>query len=64
MVKLNTKDKESHNQPQGQQLHAMQAKIEGPDIVQGRLEALEPTTRIFTFTKNDAEAGNSNVVIG
>ena len=64
MVKLNTEDKQGHNRPQGQQLHAMQAKIEGPIISQGRLEAPEPTARIFAFTKNDAEAGNSNVITG
>ncbi|GMN21829.1 hypothetical protein TIFTF001_045559, partial [Ficus carica] len=45
-------------------LHAVQAKIEGPSIVQGRLEAPEPQARIYAYTKGDAEAGTSNVVTG
>ncbi|KAL5555867.1 hypothetical protein UlMin_038103 [Ulmus minor] len=38
--------------------------MEGPLISQSRLEAPEKNTRIFTFSKNDAEARTSNVVIG
>ncbi|GMN26242.1 hypothetical protein TIFTF001_043972 [Ficus carica] len=44
------------------QLHAVQAKIEGPSISQGRLEAPEPQARIFAYTRGDAEAGTSQVV--
>ncbi|GMN33941.1 hypothetical protein TIFTF001_046757 [Ficus carica] len=39
-----------------------QAKLEGPSITQGRLEAPEPQARIYTYTKGDAEAGTSHVV--
>ena len=46
------------------QLHAVQARLEGPSIAQGRLEAPEPQTRIYTYTKGDAEAGTSHVVTG
>ncbi|GMN51137.1 hypothetical protein TIFTF001_020290 [Ficus carica] len=44
------------------QLHAVQARIEGPSISQGRLEAPEPQVRIYPYTKGDAEAGTSHVV--
>ncbi|GMN19441.1 hypothetical protein TIFTF001_049914 [Ficus carica] len=50
------------NRNTNRQLHAVQAKIEGPSIVQGRLEAPEPQARIYTYTNGDAEAGTSNVV--
>ncbi|GMN36472.1 hypothetical protein TIFTF001_042442 [Ficus carica] len=43
-------------------LHAIQAKLEGPTITQGRLEAPEPQARIYAYTKGDAEAGTSHVV--
>ncbi|GMN69367.1 hypothetical protein TIFTF001_038433 [Ficus carica] len=43
-------------------LHAVQAKIKGPSIVQGRLEAPEPHARIYAYTRRDAEAGTSHVV--
>ncbi|GMN22409.1 hypothetical protein TIFTF001_043511 [Ficus carica] len=46
------------------QLHAVQAKLEGPSIAQGRLEAPEPQARIYAYTKGDAEAGTSHVVTG
>ncbi|GMN42761.1 hypothetical protein TIFTF001_011977 [Ficus carica] len=46
------------------QLHAVQARIEGPSIAQGRLEAPEPQARIYAYTKGDAEAGTSHVVSG
>ncbi|GMN28600.1 hypothetical protein TIFTF001_041199 [Ficus carica] len=46
------------------QLHAVQAKIEGPSISQGKLEAPEPQARIFAYTRGDAEAGTSQVVTG
>ncbi|KAL5554939.1 hypothetical protein UlMin_037175 [Ulmus minor] len=36
--------------------------MEGPSITQSRLEAPETNARIFTFSRNDAEAGTSNVV--
>ena len=41
----------------------MQAHIEGPHISQGWLEALETNARIYTFTKQEAGEGTSNVVI-
>ena len=46
------------------QLHAVQARLEGPSIAQGRLEAPEPQARIYAYTKGDAEAGTSHVVTG
>ncbi|KAL5561949.1 hypothetical protein UlMin_031696 [Ulmus minor] len=54
------------NQPgvQGSRLNAAQVKMEGASITQSRLEALEANARIFTFSRNDAEAGTSNVVTG
>ncbi|KAL5551368.1 hypothetical protein UlMin_001544 [Ulmus minor] len=54
------------NQPsiQGSRLNAAQVKMEGPSITQSRLEAPETNARIFTFSRNDAEAGTSNVVTG
>ncbi|GMN46363.1 hypothetical protein TIFTF001_015548 [Ficus carica] len=39
-------------------------KIEGPSLVQGRLEAPEPQARIYAYTKGDVEAGTSSVVTG
>ncbi|GMN28963.1 hypothetical protein TIFTF001_041251 [Ficus carica] len=44
------------------QLHAIQARLEGPSITQGRLEAPEPQARIYAYTNGDAEAGTSHVV--
>ncbi|KAL5554266.1 hypothetical protein UlMin_041667 [Ulmus minor] len=35
-----------------------------PSITQSRLEAPETNARIFTFSRNDVEAGTSNVVTG
>ncbi|KAL5540549.1 hypothetical protein UlMin_043252 [Ulmus minor] len=54
------------NQPgvQGSGLNAAQVKMEGASITQSRLEAPEANARIFTFSRNDAEAGTSNVVTG
>ncbi|KAL5545187.1 hypothetical protein UlMin_008971 [Ulmus minor] len=54
------------NQPgiQGSRLNAAQVKMEGVPITQSRLEAPEANARIFTFSRNDAEAGTSNVVTG
>lgn len=40
----------------------MQAKIEGPLIAEGRLEAPEPQARIYAYTKGDIEAGTSYMV--
>ncbi|GMN31790.1 hypothetical protein TIFTF001_041638 [Ficus carica] len=44
------------------QLHAVQARLEGPSISQGRLEAPEPQARIYAYTNGDAEAGTSHEV--
>ena len=57
---------QSHN-PQypnqnGRQLHAVQARLEGPSITQGRLEAPEPQAKIYAYTNGDAEAGTSHGV--
>ncbi|KAL5549569.1 hypothetical protein UlMin_004800 [Ulmus minor] len=54
------------NQPgiQGSRLNAAQVKMEGLPITQSSLEAPETNARIFTFSRNDAEAGTSNVVTG
>ena len=45
-------------------MDAVQARLEGPSIIQGRLEAPEPQARIYAYTKGDAEAGASHVVTG
>ena len=52
------------NRNSSNQLHVVQAKIEGPSIAQGRLEAHEPQARIYAYTKGDVELGTSNVVTG
>ena len=52
------------NRNSSSQLHAVQARLEGPSITQGRLEAPEPQARIYAYTKGDAEAGTSHVVTG
>ena len=44
--------------------YVMQAKLEGPSISQGRLEASKPKARIYAYTKGDIEAGTSNIVPG
>ncbi|GMN47460.1 hypothetical protein TIFTF001_016634 [Ficus carica] len=46
------------------QLHAMQARIEGPSMAQGRLEAPESQAKIHAYTKGDVKAGTSHVIIG
>ncbi|GMN58707.1 hypothetical protein TIFTF001_027788 [Ficus carica] len=45
----------------GSQLHMVQAKIKGPTIAQGRLEAPELQARIYAYTKGNVEAGTSSV---
>ncbi|GMN22191.1 hypothetical protein TIFTF001_040201 [Ficus carica] len=50
------------NRNASSQLHAVQARLEGPSITQGRLEAPEPQARIYAYTNGDAEAGTSHVV--
>ncbi|GMN22874.1 hypothetical protein TIFTF001_043587 [Ficus carica] len=50
------------NRNTSRQLHAVQAKIKGHSIAQGRLEASEPQSMIYAYTKGDAEAGTSHVV--
>ncbi|KAL5562561.1 hypothetical protein UlMin_032308 [Ulmus minor] len=42
----------------------MQALLEGPPINQGRLEAPKPEAKIYAYTKEDVDAGTSNVVTG
>ena len=49
---------------QGPHLNAVQAAIKGPQISQERLEAPEPQAYNYAYTKGDAEAETSNVVIG
>ena len=61
------KMKHQQQQPvQRAQLHHMPAVIEGPLIQQGRLEAPPTTTnaRVYALTKEEVEAGTSNVVTG
>ena len=41
------------------QLHAVQARLEGPSIAQGRIEAPEPQARIYAYTRGDAEGDRS-----
>ena len=50
---------------QGPQINNIQIKFKGLQISQGRLEApLETTAQVYAFTKDDADAGTSNVVTG
>ena len=42
----------------------MQAKLEGPSIIEGRLEVPKPGVKIYAYTKGDVEVRTSNVVIG
>ncbi|GMN71533.1 hypothetical protein TIFTF001_052695 [Ficus carica] len=49
------------NRDSDHQLLAVQAKIEGLSITQERLEAPEPQTWNYTYTKEDVEAGTSSV---
>ena len=60
----NFQNQQSNQRNQGNQLHAAQLKIEGPEISQGRLEAPEPQGRIYAYTKEDVQAGPSTVVTG
>ncbi|GMN22800.1 hypothetical protein TIFTF001_051252 [Ficus carica] len=50
------------NRNASSQLHAIQARLEGPSITQEKLEAPEPQARIYAYTNGDAEAGTSHVV--
>ncbi|KAL5549448.1 hypothetical protein UlMin_004679 [Ulmus minor] len=50
------------NKSQAPKAYALQAQIEGPPFIQGRLEAPEPEAKIFAYTKGDVDAGTSNVV--
>ncbi|KAL5560047.1 hypothetical protein UlMin_036258 [Ulmus minor] len=52
------------NKSQAPKAYALQAQIEGPPFIQGRLEAPEPEAKIFAYTKGDVDAGTSNVVTG
>ncbi|GMN23223.1 hypothetical protein TIFTF001_043654 [Ficus carica] len=53
---------QQRNYPQRRNNQGNEARIEGPSITQGRLEAPEPQARIYTYTNGDAEAGTSHVV--
>ncbi|GMN65689.1 hypothetical protein TIFTF001_034757 [Ficus carica] len=46
------------------QLHAVQARLKGSSIVQGRLEAPELRARMYAYTRRDVKAGTSHVVTG
>ncbi|GMN72167.1 hypothetical protein TIFTF001_052802, partial [Ficus carica] len=61
---LNSQSPQNQQRGQGSQLHAAQMKLDGPAISQGRLEAPEPQGRIYTYTKEDVQAGPSTVVTG
>ncbi|KAL5564662.1 hypothetical protein UlMin_027826 [Ulmus minor] len=63
-AKADQGDKLNQYGVQGSRLNAAQVKMEGASITQSRLEAPEANARIFTFSRNDAEAGTSNVVTG
>ncbi|GMN25964.1 hypothetical protein TIFTF001_051477 [Ficus carica] len=52
------------NRNPSSQLNAVQVKIEGLSLAQGRLEAPEPQARIYAYTKADVEVGTSSVVTG
>ncbi|GMN45141.1 hypothetical protein TIFTF001_014314 [Ficus carica] len=52
------------NKNSSNQLHSVQAQIEGPSNAQGRLEAPEPQARIYAYTKGDVKARTSHVVTG
>jgi len=64
--RANQNQQRVQNQPRapGNQLHAIQATIDGPQISQGRLEAPEPQARIYAYTRGDAATGTSTVVTG
>ena len=49
------------NKNSDNQLLVVQAKIEGLSITQERLEAPEPQTQNYAYTKGDIEAGTSSV---
>ncbi|GMN24121.1 hypothetical protein TIFTF001_049122 [Ficus carica] len=63
-MNIQNQNPQYQNRNASSQLHAVQAKIEGPSIAQGRLEAPEPQARIYAYTRGDAEAGTSHVVTG
>ncbi|GMN53250.1 hypothetical protein TIFTF001_022392 [Ficus carica] len=63
-LKNQIQNQQHQNRNPSSQLPVVHAKIEGPLIAQGRLEALEPQVRIYTYTKGDVEAGTSYVVTG
>ncbi|GMN21843.1 hypothetical protein TIFTF001_045562 [Ficus carica] len=52
------------NRDSDNQLLAVQAKIKGLSITQERLEAPEPQTWNYAYTKEDVEAGTSSVATG
>ncbi|GMN22150.1 hypothetical protein TIFTF001_051183 [Ficus carica] len=60
----NNQNQQYPNRNSSNQLHTVQAQIEGPSIAQGRVEAPKPQTRIYAYTKGDVEAGTSHVVTG
>ncbi|XP_024018880.1 uncharacterized protein LOC112090859 [Morus notabilis] len=64
--RANQNQQRVQNQPRasGNQLHAIQATIDGPQISQGRLEAPEPQARIYAYTMGDTATGTSTVVTG
>ncbi|GMN25414.1 hypothetical protein TIFTF001_050378 [Ficus carica] len=55
-------DSESHPKGQASNPTQVQARLEGPSISQGRLEAPESQARIYDYTNGDAEAGTSHEV--
>ena len=52
------------NSQQIPQLQSMQAQLEWQVVEQDRKEVLEPNVIIYIFTKGDAEAGISKIVLG
>ncbi|GMN22528.1 hypothetical protein TIFTF001_043534 [Ficus carica] len=53
---------QQRNYPQKKNNRGNEARLEGPSITQGRLEAPKPQARIYAYTKGDAEARTSHVV--
>ncbi|KAL5540177.1 hypothetical protein UlMin_043726 [Ulmus minor] len=63
-VKVPTDDRQNRAHPQNTHLRAMQARLGGPIEEHEKKEVPEPNARIYAYTRDDAEAGTSKVVIG
>ncbi|KAL5555306.1 hypothetical protein UlMin_037542 [Ulmus minor] len=54
----------TYQRPSGPQLSLMAAKPDGTTTPQRKIEMPEPTTRVYAYTKCDAETGGTDVVTG